>query len=299
MENKDKVRKKKKQVSISKILSTARTEYMKWICDERMVLLIVMFVFIQTTIVSPLIKNSQMMNSPINILEPFVAAVNSRVMIIIIPALFLALFSDFPRTDGNTLFFLPRVGKINWILGQFLFAVYAIVSYMAVIFAFCTVPVLASGFWANGWSLVTTKFALEFPEQSQNFGASLIQKNIYHQLSPYRAVLVSTGLVMLYLLLIALIMMLFNTLKKKIFGILMVAVTISFGSLFYMIELKIMWIFPMAHAALESHFTKYFRDGGVPLFISIFYFVIVCLLLVAASMICIKRQNFESLQEVD
>ncbi len=299
MENKGTLRRKKKQISINKILSTAKTEYMKWICNERMVLLIVMFVFIQTTIVSPLVKNSQMMQSPINILEPFIAAVNSRTMIIIIPALFLALFSDFPRTDGNTLFFLPRVGKINWIFGQFLFAVYAIASYMAVIFAFCTVPVLATGFWANGWSLVVTKFALMFPEHAENFGATLIQKNIYHQLPPYKVVLVSTALVMLYLLLIALIMMLFNTFKKKIFGILMVAVIVAFGSLFYMIQLKVMWIFPMAHAAVESHFTKYYRDGGVPISFSVGYFVVVCAVLIIASIICIRRENFESLQEVD
>ena len=287
------------KLSIRKVMVTAKTEYIKWICNERMILLIVMYFYIQDTVVHPLLEHSQIMNSPINILEPFIAALNSEAMIIIIPALFLALFSDFPRMDGNTLFFLQRIGKLNWIIGEVVFAVYAIISYITIIFLFTVIPVFTKGFWLNGWSLVVTQFAKQYPEQSQSFACLLIKSNIYNQVSPFYAAIVSTSLMMLYLLIISLIMLLFNSFKKKIFGILMVSGVIAIGSTLFIQDIKIMWAFPVAHTAIKSHFTKFFSYGAVPMWASFVYLFVIIAILTVCCNVCVKRINFESIQEID
>ena len=122
-------------MEVRKILSTARTEYVKWITNPRMIILGVMLIFINDFAVSPLLKNAEDMNSPLNILEPFIAVANSQLLILIIPAVYLTLISDFPRTDGNTLFFLLRTGKLNWLLGQVLFVIMTIFTFVGVVFA--------------------------------------------------------------------------------------------------------------------------------------------------------------------
>ncbi len=285
--------------NIRKVLATAGVEYIKWIGNERMIILIIMYLYIQNTVVNPLLEHSQIMNSPINILEPFIATMNSEAMIIVVPALFLALFSDFPRTDGNTLFFLQRIGRVNWIIGEILFAIYAIVSYIMVIFLFTVLPVFTKGFWMNGWSLVVTQFAKQYPKQSQSFACLLLKSNIYNQVSPFYAAMVSTGLMMLYLLVISLIMLLFNSLKKKIFGILMISGVIAIGSTLFIQDIKAMWAFPVAHIAIKSHFTKFFSEGNVPMWISFVYLFAIIIILVLGCNFCIKRINFESIQEID
>ena len=82
----------------------------------------------------------------------------------VITAVFLTLISDFPRTDGNTLFFILRAGKLNWLIGQIVFAITSIASFLAVVFLGSVVPLLDKMFWGNGWSLVITKYDIMFPE---------------------------------------------------------------------------------------------------------------------------------------
>ena len=109
-------------------------------------MLFVLLIFIYSFIIEPLSLHAIKMNSPLNILEPFIATVNSEILMIIVPAVFMALFSDFPRTDGNTLFFLQRIGKLNWILGQILYSLMAIVTYVVAIFMGSVAPLLAKSF---------------------------------------------------------------------------------------------------------------------------------------------------------
>ena len=284
---------------LKKILATARTEYVKWLCNERMVLLVVLFLYIHNTVIAPLLENADKMNSPINALEPFIATLNSDLMTLFLPVMFLVLFSDFPRKDGNTLFFLLRIGKTNWILGQLLFAIYAIITYFLILFLMCVLPVVNKGFWYNGWSLVVTDFGQKFPKEAMNLGASLIKKNIYNQVSPMNALLHSVLLTALFLFLIACILMLFNALKQKVFGVVVVAGITSIGTLLYLFGIKAMWLFPTAHTIIVSHFTMYLKKGGVPIWASYCYLVVLIVILVVASIYSMKKMNFESVQEMD
>ena len=287
------------KLSIKKIYATARTEYVKWICNARMILLGVMLIFIYSFVIEPLQSHALEMNSPLNVLEPFIATVNSEVLVIIVPAIFLALFSDFPRTDGNTLFFLQRIGKLNWLFGQILFTIFSIFTYVLVIFLGSILPVLTEGFWANGWSLVVTKYATMFPDKAQSFACLLIKNNIYNQVSPWYATVTGYGLMMLYLFVLAMIMLVFNCFKIKIFGMLTSASIIAFGGTFCLVKIPIMWLLPMAHTSIWLHFTDYFRKPIMPMWKSYTYFSIVILLLIVISCIAIKKTNFESLQEID
>ena len=104
--------------SISKIWHIAKMEYIKLIMDPRMILIVAALVFAYQFITVPLLQNAAMMGKPINVYEPFVALLNSNFMILLVPAVFLAIMSDYPRIDGNTLFVVQRAGKGNWFFGK-------------------------------------------------------------------------------------------------------------------------------------------------------------------------------------
>ena len=77
--------------SISKIWHIAKMEYIKLIMDPRMILIVAALVFAYQFITVPLLPNAAMMGKPINVYEPFVALLNSNFMILLVPAVFLAI----------------------------------------------------------------------------------------------------------------------------------------------------------------------------------------------------------------
>lgn len=282
-----------------RIRLTAKTEYVKWIANPRMILLAVTVLFIQSFIIQPLQAHAIKMGEPLNVLEPFIATVNSEILVIIVPAVFLALFSDFPKMDGNTLFFVQRTGRINWILGQILFSVYGIFTYVGVLFLGSVLPVMTSAFWANQWSNVVTEYGNVYPEEAQSFACLLIKKNLFHQVSPWNAVVQGYLLMAFYLFTLTFLMLVFQCMDKKIYGMLCSACIIAFGGTASLVKMPVMWFLPMAHASVWNHFTSYFREPVVALWKSYVYFgcLIGGLLLWALKLV--KQKNFDSIQEID
>ena len=163
--------------------------------------------------------NADRMGETINLLEPFIAVANSDFLLLIIPAVFLTLISDFPRTDGNTMYLVQRTGKLNWLLGQLTFSLISIFSYILVIFIGTTIPVIGKSNWENSWSLVVRQYSVKFPEDSHSFASQLITSKLYNQTTPVSTLVKTIVLLFCYLLLIAMIMLFFNILKKKLVGI--------------------------------------------------------------------------------
>ncbi len=286
-------------MSIRKILSTARTEYVKWITNPRMIILGVMLIFIYDFAVSPLLQMAEEMNSPLNMFEPFIAVANSQLLILIIPAVYLTLISDFPRTDGNTLFFLLRTGKINWLLGQILFIIMTIFTFIGTVFLGTVLPMLTQGFIADKWSLVVKQYGIIFPEKAMSFGNQLITEKLYNQLPPFSAVIQSYLLMMAYLLTLALIMLMFNCIKLKLMGLLSSGAVIAFGGALSVANVKAMWLFPMAHTIIYLHYTRFFREPVFAMWKTALYFVVVAVVLIAISMISLDQTDFDSVQDID
>jgi len=152
-----------KNFSLKQSFFCARAEFIKWICDARMIILGVLLIFIYSFAIEPLKSNAELMGEPLNILEPFIAIANSGAILLIIPLVFLTLIADFPKIDTNTVFYIMRVGRLNWLFGQLLKLIFMALSYLAVIFLGAVLPMLSDGFWYNGWSNVATKFSSRFP----------------------------------------------------------------------------------------------------------------------------------------
>ena len=287
-----------KNFNLRQCFSCAKTEYIKWVCDARMVILGVLLIFIYNFAITPLLENAEKMNEPLNMLEPFIAVANSGAVLMIIPLVFMTLIADFPKIDNNTVFYIMRIGRKNWLTGQIIKLVMMAASYLAVIFVGSVVPMLTKGFWYNGWSNVVTNFKNVFPEQSMNFGVQLVPENLYNQLTVFEAAVKSYLLVFAYLLIIGLILLALSLIKHKTLGFVSCGAVIALGTAFCSIKTSLMWTMPMANSIIWLHFTKYFRVPEVSITFSVIYLVTFVLVLIIFCYIMIGRFNYDNVSEI-
>ena len=287
-----------KKFNLRQCFSCAKTEYIKWVCDARMVILGVLLIFIYNFAIQPLLQNAEKMNEPLNMLEPFIAVANSGAVLMIIPLVFMTLIADFPKIDNNTVFYIMRIGRKNWLTGQIIKLVMMAASYLAVIFVGSVVPMLTRGFWYNGWSNVVTNFKNVFPEQSMNFGVQLVPENLYNQLTVFEAAVKSYLLVFAYLMIIGLILLALSLIKHKTLGFVSCGAVIALGTAFCSIKTSLMWTMPMANSIIWLHFTKYFRVPEVSITFSVVYLVTFVLALIIFCYIMIGRFNYDNVSEI-
>ena len=287
-----------RNLSLRKILSVAKTEYIKWVTNPRMILFVAMIIFVYDYIIKVLIENSDKMGKYINVIEPFIAIGNSPFLLFVIPIIFLALISDFPKSDGNSMFYMIRTGKVNWMLGQLLFAIYAGVSYIVAIFAVSCLCIMKKAYIYNAWSDVTTKYFIEFPDE-KNILSELINARLYNNLLPNQALLHTSVLVIFMIIIIALVQLLAFSYSKKILGLLLNITVLCVGIGSTIFEGVIKWVFPVSNAITWMHYDDIFKKPVVPIVNSYMYFGIILLVLIIWNIFAIKRYDFSKVEDLE
>lgn len=254
-----------------------------------MIVLAVLAVFIYACAVQPLTENSALMDKPLNILEPYIAALNSGSLLLIIPLGFLAVSSDYPKTDASAMFGLVRTGRANWFSGQIICLMMMSAAYLGFIFAASVLPAIYCSCWGTDWSEVALYFGLAFPEYSQNFGALLLPKNLFNHISLTGAAVQSTLFVFVYLVMLGMIMMCFTVLGKKTAGVVVCGGLITAGSALCSINTSLMWALPVANSIVWLHYTEFRREPFYPIWCSVVYFAIIIIFLIVLSLIRLKR----------
>lgn len=281
--------------SLKNSLSCAWVEFIKWIVDARIVIVLCLCVFIYSFVTEPIKANAVMMGEPMNALEPFIATLNSGMVLLILPLGFLTLISDFPKIDGSTIFYIFRIGKKSWFCGQIIRLFLMTAAYILAMFIASVAGIITCGFMGEEWSLVATRFASEFPEQSGNFGVLLLPENLYNQMSLPTAVVQSTLFVAAYMFLLGMILLAFSIAKRKTAGIVVCGLLIALGAALCSINTKMMWLFPMAHSIVWLHYTEFLREPVFPVFYSAIYFAAI---IAAALIFCIaslKRFDYDTI----
>lgn len=249
-------------------------------------------VFIYTCAVEPLFANSEIMGKPLNVFEPYIAALNSGSLLLIIPLGFLAISSDFPLVDRSTMSGVIRTGRVNWFFGQLMDLFMMCAAYLLFIFAASVIPTVFGGVWGMEWSEVAVYFGMEFPEYAWNFGALLLPKNLYNQLSLFDAAVQSTVFVFIYLVLLGMILLFFTTIGKKTAGVIVCGGVITAGSALCSINSQIMWALPTANSIVWLHYTEFRREPVYPVWCSYAYFGALLAVLTVISFITLKKMNF-------
>ena len=287
-----------RKINLRKIRLCVRCEYVKWVSDPRMIVFAALLVFIHSFVLQPLFSMAEKMGEKLSIWEPFTAVCNVQLIMLAIPLVFLVLISDYPRIDNNSVFFIPRIGRLNWVLAQIVLMLAQVLSYLSCLFLFITGASLTHCVWSSSWSSVAVNYLLTFPEEAGSFAGTLLTGQLYRQMLLPEALAHSLALVALLLFLIGMVQLLFSVLKLRRIGFIVSAGMVAVGQALAFINSIASWIFPVAHALVRGHYSDYFRKPIMQIEISYAYFGGLILALMVLSIWRIRKYNYDSILEV-
>lgn len=279
------------------IFSVARTEYLKWITNPRIIIVGVFLIFAHTLVVETLLERAEKVGYVMNVFEPFIAVGNSKILIMFIPCVFMILISDYPKMTGNTLFYIQRTGKTNWFIGQIIFIIMAIVSFMTILLisTICT----SQGMLSLHWSDAVTKYISKFPREANNYASMLLPSNLYNQIPLYKALLETMALVSIYLLIISMIIYLFKLLHFHMIGLLAAVFVVAAGVLTCSINGYVKWAFPMANTIVWLHYEKILGKPIVPLWYSWIYLIVLAVMLIVLNYMAVRKYQYVNIEHIE
>lgn len=276
--------------NIRKIWGVARTEYLNWITNPRIIILGVLLVFIKTLAIDPLAARAEKFGDTMIIFEPYIAVGNSSVLSMFTPLVFLILLSDYPRLGGNALFYISRTGKKNWLCGQIIFLIMAIITFEMAILA--ASMLLSGGHFGAEWSETVRKYLALFPDEIKSFDSALLPSNLYNQIPMIRALWQTLVFQLMNLLVLALIIYLMKILFLNVAGLVGALLVMGLGAATASSYSPIRWAFPMANTILWMHYTDILRKPIYPMWASFLYFGMLLAALVAGNFIALKKLKF-------
>lgn len=279
----------KNMKNIRAVFHIGRVEFQRWMRSNRLIILGVMLVFIHMQIIVTLQDCAVCMGEPVTILEAFVALGNSGVIILILPALFLVLLSDFPQKGGIDFLYQMRCAKKTWIWGQIFFALEAVIFLVVFLLVSSCIMMGTKGVWQMRFSDAVTYYSSTFPERTGDYILQLLPENLYQQMLFSTAVLHTILLLFLYFFLLAMILLFSALCNQKFAGVLVDGILIVLGTVSCSANAAWMWLFPMAHAIPWVHYEKYLRAQVFPIWGSYLYLAGSCVGLILGCMLAAKK----------
>ena len=283
----------------NKIFHVAKNEYIKWIHNPKLIILLVMLIFAYDYVILELTTASDKMGKELQMLEGFIGISNSQLLLMIIPIVFVGLMGDFPRISGNAMFYIYRVGKTNWLMGQILFAIMASITYLFALLGFSMVSILGRGFLDNVWSDITTRYYIFAPNEYASIVANLTTGRLYNNLLPLEAGFHILGLMFLFLLLISMLLLVGFLCGVRTAGIVVATGILCVGNVLAYMENNIRWFFPTTHAILEIHFDEIYKRSIMDMRLSYLYYIMILIILFVVAFIRVDKCDFSKIQELE
>lgn len=257
----------------------------------------ILLVFMRTLAVEPLLECAVKFGGQLNILEPFVAIGNSGMLVMLMPCVFLILISDYPKMTGNTLFFMKRTGRVGWFMGQLLFLMMAILTFL--MFVLIGSIFVSNGIFDSHWSDTVTKYEARFPEEAGSFASQLLPSNLYNQLSLASAVVQTLVLMFAYLFMLSLVIYFFKLIHIQSLGLLVAVFIVASGVMTCSLKAKSMWAFPMANTIVWLHYEEILSRSIFPIWCSYAYFAVFIVALFVIDLIAVKRLQLFNIETVE
>lgn len=276
--------------NIRKIWGTARTEYVGWITNPRVIILGVLLIFIKNLAIDPLTARAEKFGDKMILFEPYIAVGNSGMLMMFIPLVFLVLLSDYPKLGGNSLFYISRTGKKNWLCGQILFLIMAIVTFMGAIAA--ASMLFSGGRFGTEWSEAVRKYVSRFPKEAGNFDSQLLPSNLYNQIPMMKTMWQTSLFLAAYLLVLGLTIYLLKILFGNSSGLAGALLVMALGTTTMSLNSPIKWAFPTTNSIIWLHYTEILSKPIYPMWASYLYFGVLLAALIAGNFIALRKIKF-------
>lgn len=269
----------------------AREQFKSWLISPRILLVVYITVFLNENITKNVLSICREVGYTINVAEPLALIFSKSVYTVAIPIVFIALMTDFPRTNGSV-FYVHRMSRKSWVFGELIFASASSLVYVISLILGTLLFCWGSCRFDNEWSDYTTKLYLEHPEiYGQNTNLA-VESAVYIQGSPVEVILHSAMLIFLYTLILCLIIMLFKQFSLGETGVVTATALTLFGLASDSGASPMMWAFPITHTVFGWHYNQFFRKQYFTLTGSYIYLVALFGVLLAANLIASKKVRF-------
>ena len=200
------------------------------------------------------------------LVEAFVWTFGDSNSILLSSLLLLLLFADMPFISTGTPFYLMRIDRKTWLMGQALYIVLATFLYLAFILVSTSLVCMRQSFIGNMWS--ETAAILGYSGAGKKVALPALVKTL-EMSRPYECMGTIFLLMLLYTLLMVFAMLLFNLKKGQLAGIVSVFAFSLFGfllnpqtikaifqlpdELMYKANVAVGWLSPLNHATYHMH----------------------------------------------
>lgn len=200
------------------------------------------------------------------LVEAFVWTFGDANSILLSSLLLLMLYADMPFITPGTPFYLMRIDRKAWVMGQAVYIAASTLLYLAFILAATSLVCMRQSFVGNMWS--ETAAILGYSGAGKAVALPALVKTL-EMSTPYACMCAIFLLMLLYALLMAFIMLACNLWKGQLWGVVGVLAFSLFGFLLNPQTLKVMfqlpdelmykanvavgWLSPLNHATYHMH----------------------------------------------
>ena len=137
---------------IRQIFSTAGYNFRQWHKNPRIIITFLLAFILCFLLSDKAVAFAKAHDTTLQIMEPFIWTFGDSNSILLSSLLLLLLFADLPYLSAGTPFYLMRMKRRTWVLGQLLYTAASVSIYMIFIFLSTALVCMTQAFPANMWS---------------------------------------------------------------------------------------------------------------------------------------------------
>lgn len=246
---------------------------------------------------------ANMYQSPIQMIEPFLWTFGDTSSVLLASMLLVFLFSDVPKVSPVTPFYLSRIRKWKWLVGQFLYVTVSTGIYLGFMLISTSILCMKHSYVGNIWSKTAALLGYSKVGEEMMVPSSV---KVMERITPYGCMGRLLFLLLCYALTLGFLILAVNFITGKNYGIFagilygLVGYLLSPTALqkitglekheFYKINVFLGWVSPLNHATYARHSFGY--DKLPTLGQSYLVFGGILLVLFLLSLKALKQYNF-------
>lgn len=253
-------------MKLKRVLAVTKYNFRQWHKNPRIVITFCLAFVLCFLLSDKAVKFAKEYDTTMQLVEAFVWTFGDSNSILLSSLLLLLLFADMPFISSGTPFYLMRIDRKTWLMGQAVYIVLATFIYLAFILVSTSLVCMRQSFIGNMWS--ETAAILGYSGAGQAVALPALVKTL-EMSTPYVCMETIFLLMLLYTLLMVFIMLLFNLKKGQLAGIVSVFAFSLFGfllnpqtiktifrlpdELMYKANVAVGWLSPLNHATYHMH----------------------------------------------
>lgn len=288
---------------IKQSIAVAGYNFRQWHKNSRIILTFFLSFILCFLLSDKAVQFAEKYDTTMQILEPFIWTFGDSNSILLSSLMLLLLFADMPFISSGTPFYLVRIDRKTWLLGQSLYIVAATFIYLVFVLLSTSFICIQQSFIGNMWS--ETAAILGYSGIGQTVALPAFVKTL-EMSTPYECTATIFLLMLLYTLMLASVMLLFRLRSGQLGGMISVLAFSLYGFLLnpqtlqtilglrdyqrYQANVAVGWLSPLNHATYHMHNFGY--DLLPRIWQTCLFFGICILLLFYLSFRAVRKFNF-------